>query len=106
MLEWSYNDLRLPGGHFTTNLARLRVSYSFTTRVFLQALVQYNDSAEIWSSNLRFGLLRDANSGLFIVYNDIDYLGSMLYRERYEQALQSTGRTLTIKYSHLFNVLR
>ena len=105
ILEWSYNDLRLPGGDFTTNLARLRVSYSFTTRMFLQALVQYNDSAEIWSSNLRFGLLRDANSGLFIVYNDIDYLGSMLYRERYEQALQSTGRTLTIKYSHLFNVL-
>ena len=106
MFEWSYNDLRLPGGHFTTNLARLRVSYSFTTRMFLQALVQYNDSVDIWSSNLRFGLLRDANSGLFIVYNDINYLGSMLYRDRYDQALQSTGRTLTIKYSHLFNVLR
>ncbi len=106
MLEWSYNDLRLPGGHFTTNLARLRVSYSFTTRMFLQTLVQYNDSVDIWSSNLRFGLLRDANSGLFIVYNDINYLGSMLYRDRYDQALQSTGRTLTIKYSHLFNVLR
>ena len=106
MLEWSYNDLRLPGGHFTTNLARLRVSYSFSTRMFLQALVQYNDSADIWSSNLRFGLLRDANSGLFIVYNDINYLGSILYRDRYDQALQSTGRTLTIKYSHLFNVLR
>ena len=106
MFEWSYNDLRLPGGHFTTNLARLRVSYSFSTRMFLQALVQYNDSVDIWSSNLRFGLLRDANSGLFIVYNDINYLGSMLYRDRYDQALQSTGRTLTIKYSHLFNVLR
>ena len=106
MLEWSYNDLRLPGGNFTTNLGRLRLSYSFSTRMFFQALVQYNDSEDIWSSNLRFGLLRDANSGLFIVYNDINYMGSMLHRERYEQALQSTGRTLTIKYSHLFNVLR
>ena len=106
MFAWSYNDLRLPGGSFTTNLVRLRASYSFTTRMFLQALVQYNDSADIWSSNLRFGLLRDANSGLFIVYNDINYLGSIVYRERYDQALQNTGRTLTIKYSHLFNVLR
>ena len=43
--EWSYNDLRLPGGDFTTNLARLRLSYSFTTRMFFQALVQYNDRA-------------------------------------------------------------
>ena len=106
MLEWSYNDLRLPGGHFTTNLARLRLSYSFTTRMFFQALVQHNDRAEIWSSNLRFGLLSDANSGLFIVYNDIQWLGSELDRFRDEQTRFGVGRTLTIKYSHLFNVLR
>ena len=106
MLEWSYNDLRLPGGHFTTNLARLRLSYSFTTRMFFQALVQYNDRADIWSSNLRFGLLSDANSGLFIVYNDIQWLGSELDRFRDEQTRFGVGRTLTIKYSHLFNVLR
>ena len=106
MLEWSYNDLRLPGGHFTTNLGRLRLSYSFSTRMFFQALVQYNDSEDIWSSNLRFGLLRDANSGLFIVYNDIQWIGSELDRFRHEQTQFGTGRTLTIKYSHLFNVLR
>ena len=106
LIEWSYNDLRLPGGHFTTNLARLRVSYSFTTRMFFQALVQYNDGADLWSSNLRFGLLSDANSGLFIVYNDIQWLGSDLDRFRLDQEPIATGRTLTIKYSHLFNVLR
>ena len=106
LFEWSYNDLRLPGGNFTTNLARVRLSYSFTTRMFFQALVQYNDREEIWSSNLRFGLLSDANSGLFIVYNDIQWLGSDLDRFRYDQPPLGTGRTLTIKYSHLFNVLR
>ena len=42
-LNYSRNDVRLPEGDFTTNLARLRVSFSFTTRSFLQALVQYND---------------------------------------------------------------
>ena len=47
------------------------MSYSFTTRLFLQALVQYNDRADLWSSNVRFGLLSDANTGLFIVYNDM-----------------------------------
>ena len=97
-LEWSYNDLQLPGGAFTTNLARLRVSYSFTTRMFFQALVQYNDRADLWSSNLRFGLLSDANTGLFVVYNDVQGLGS--------EVPTGAGRTLTIKYSQLFNLLR
>ena len=100
LFEWSYNDLELPGGHFTTNLARVRVSYSFTTRMFFQALVQYNDRADLWSSNLRFGLLSDANTGLFIVYNDIQWLDL-----RREMPL-GLGRTLTVKYSYLFDLLR
>ena len=104
LLEWSYNGLRLPGGDFTTNLARLRVSYSFTTRMFLQALVQYNDRADLWSSNLRFGLLSDANTGLFIVYNDIQGLGRGLDGRDYVPA--GAGRTLTVKYSYLFDLLR
>ena len=95
--EWSYNDLRLPGGAFTTNLARLRMSYSFTTRRFVQALVQYNDGADLWSLNLRLGLLSDANTGLFVVYNDIQGLGSELP--------PGSGRTLTLKYSYLFDLL-
>ncbi len=101
LLEWSYNDLDLPGGHFTTNLIRLRTSYSFTTRMFFQALVQYNDRADLWSSNLRFGLLSDANTGLFIVYNDIQPLG--LERRDF---IVNSGRSLTIKYSYLFDILR
>ena len=96
--EWSYNDLDLPGGHFTTNLSRVRLSYSFTTRMFLQALVQYNDRADLWSSNVRFGLLSDANTGLFVVYNDVQGLGS--------EIPPGSGRTLTLKYSYLFDVLR
>ena len=87
--------------HFTTNLIRLRTSYSFTTRMFFQALVQYNDRANLWSSNLRFGLLSDANTGLFVVYNDIQPLGL----DRYDFTVAS-GRSLTVKYSYLFDILR
>ena len=102
-LIWDYNNLDLPGGHFTTNLASLRVSYSFTTRVFLQALVQYNDRADLWSSNVRFGLLSDANTGLFVVYNDIQGLGSLDPHLDIDRSV--FGRTLTIKYSQLFDLL-
>ena len=96
-LRWDWNDIDLPGGAFITNLGSARVSYSFSTRVFVQALVQYNDRADLWSSNIRFGLLSDANTGLFVVYNDIQGLG--LARP------SGAGRTLTLKYSYLFDVL-
>ena len=60
----------LPWGQFVTNLGRTRVSYSFSPRVFVQGLVQYNDRADLWSSNIRFGWLQQANTGLFVVYTD------------------------------------
>ena len=96
-LAWDRNDIDLPGGSFVTNLGRLRVNYSFSTRMFVQALVQYNDRDDIWSSNIRFALLSDANTGLFIVYNDTQGLG-------FEQPT-GVGRSLTIKYSRLFDLL-
>lgn len=94
----SYNDISLPGGDFVTNLFRARISYSFTPRLYVQSLFQYNDSAEIWSANLRLGWLQAANTGLFIVFNEVsettDFLGV------------PQQRSITIKYSRLFNVLR
>ena len=96
-VEWNRNDIDLPSGAFVTNLGRFRVNYSFTTRMFLQALVQYNDRADLWSSNIRFAILSDANTGLYIVYNDTQGIGDV--------RPTGAGRTLTIKYSQLFDVL-
>ena len=96
-VSWDRNDLVLPGGAFVTNLSRLRLNYSFTPRVFVQALVQYNDRARLWSSNIRVGMLSDANTGLFIVYDDIE--GFDRFRP------PGAGRSLTVKYSHLFDLL-
>ena len=96
-LSWSRNDIDLPGGAFVTNLGSVRLNYSFTTRMFVQALVQYNDRADLWTSNIRFALLSDANTGLFIVYNDTQGLADV--------RPTGAGRTLTIKYSQLFDVL-
>ena len=95
--SWSRNDINLPTGDFVTNLGRLRVNYSFTPRMFLQTLVQYNDRADLWSSNIRFAVQSDANTGLFIVYNDTQGIGAA--------RPTGTGRTLTLKYSQLFDVL-
>ena len=96
-IAWERNDIDLPSGTFVTNLARVRVNYSFTTRMFLQTLLQYNDRAEFWSSNVRFAILSAANTGLFIVYNDTDGFGDFIP--------SGSGRSLTLKYSYLFDLL-
>jgi hypothetical protein len=97
-----FNDVHLPGGDFTTLLARTRVSYSFTPRAFVQGLLQYNDSDNIWSANVRVGWLRQANTGLFVVYTDRHPLDDFVY-----EPLDHRGadRSLAIKFSRMFDLL-
>ncbi len=92
-----YNDFDLPyaNGDFSVLQTRLRLSYSFTPKATLQALIQHNDNSKALSTNLRFSLLRAANSGLFVVYNEFD--------ERTPGA-PPKGREFVIKYSRLFDV--
>ena len=73
------------------------MTYNFSPRLFAQALVQYNDSADLWSANLRFGLLQQANTGLFIVYNDT--------RGLHDTIPVGAGRSLILKYSQLFDLI-
>ena len=100
----SQNWVDLPGGKFTANLVRTRLSYSFTPRIYLQTLIQYNSAAELWSMNLRFGWLQSAGTGLFIVFNHTsDY---DLDREFGAFNPEFTDQAIIIKYSRLLNVLR
>ena len=94
----SRNDINSPFGAFVTNLIISRTSFSFTPRVFIQSLIQYNDRADLWSANLRFGVLGQANTGLFLVYNDTRGLNGL--------TPGTAGRSLTLKYSRLFDIFR
>ncbi len=93
--EWTLNrnDISLPLGEVTTHIFKARLSYSFTPRMYLQALIQYNSVIDTWSANVRFGWLQDANTGLFIVYNE----GRTM--------LEPQLRSFTIKYSRVFDLL-
>jgi len=96
-LSFAYTDfdLPVPNGEFTANLAKLRLSYSFTPKMTLDALVQYNEIDDEIGTNIRFSWLQSANSGLFLVYNEVD--------DRSIGALP-TGREFIVKYSHIFDV--
>ena len=98
-LTWNYNDIELPvdNGEFEVNVAQLRLSYSFTPKILLQALVQYDDRSDLVATNLRFAWLQKANAGLFLVYNEVDdeeVIGPIEKR-----------RELTLKYSRIVDLL-
>ena len=91
LLNWSRNDIDLPAGEVVTNLVSTQVAWNFSPRVFAQGLLQYNDSDELWSVNLRFGWLQDANTGLFLVYNETEGLDDFIPG--------GAGRSVILKYS-------
>ena len=93
----NHTDLDLPNGNLTAVLTAARLSYSFTPRMFVQSLVQHNNVSNITSVNARFGWLKNANTGLFVVFNiikDDDLLDGL------------NNQSVTIKYTHRFDLLR
>ena len=94
-LSVNHNDVDLPNGDFTVNLTQMRLSYSFTPKISLQAFVQHNDRDDLMATNLRFSWLQSANSGLFIVYNETDDDRNAPGRPR---------REFILKYSHIIDI--
>ncbi len=105
-----YNDYDLPNGNFEATVLGARISYSFTPRIFLQSLLQLNTVDELTSANIRFGWLQRANTGLFVVFNQSNFGGMMAtpIGEPYVRSLPYgvLNRSLTIKYTHMFDVIR
>ena len=102
-VSFNHFDVELEEGSFTTSLVRLTGSYSFTPRIYLQANLQYNDDSEDLGSNIRLGWLDTAGTGLFIVYNDTEFLGDI---DRLGFRSGPRQRQLVIKYTKLFNLTR
>ena len=87
----------VPEGEFTADLWRLRLSYSFSPRMLVQMLMQYNEITDQVSTNLRFSWLQSANAGLYLVYNEI---------EESDGLGLPRGQEFVIKYSRIFDLLR
>ena len=68
--SYTHNNINLPEGHFKTNLFATRVDYSFSTSMFLNAFIQYNNDSQQWSSNVRFNIIHRPLSDFFLVYNE------------------------------------
>jgi len=76
------NDIALSTGSFVSKLLTTRVNYNFNTKMFVNALVQFNSDNHQWTSNLRFNVIHRPLSDFFLVYNEgrDERTGQMLSR--------------------------
>ena len=74
-LSYNRNDVKMPWGNFLLNLATLRVDYTFSPKMTIRSLTQYNTGTHEISNNIRFNLIHHAGSDLYVVYNDLQQTG-------------------------------
>jgi hypothetical protein len=85
--------LPLPMHDFVTNLVTSRVGYAFSTRTFLDTLLQYNTDLKQFSANVRFDIIHRPLSDLFVVYNEQQLID--------QPTPINAGRGLIVKYTHM-----
>ena len=96
----SINWIDLPYGTFTTGLYRTRTTYTFTPRMFVSSLLQYNSSSDTLSTNLRFRWEYSPGSELFVVYTE--ERGTDMLMPRFADLLKN--RVFVVKFNHLFRI--
>ena len=85
------NDIQVSNGSFVSTLVSSRVNYNFNTKMFVNALVQYNTDSRQLSSNLRFNIIHRPLSDIFLVYN-----------ERHDERTDRIDRAFIAKMTYLF----
>ena len=98
-LEWTYKAIQRPNSSekLEINVGSPRMTYSFTPKVMLTGLVQYNDATGVVASNIRFAWLTLAEAGVWLVCNERrdDDVGPFIEKLR----------EWILKFTHTFDVL-
>jgi len=63
-------ELDFPAAGFTKTFWTFRSNYSFSTNMFVDALVQYDPVSALVNTNVRFNFIHHPLSDLFIVFNE------------------------------------
>jgi hypothetical protein len=85
-----------PEAAFNTTLIQANVGVTFTTRLFADALLQYNTDVDDFSTNLRLNFKYRPGSDIYVVYNerrDIEGLPT-----------DEVDRIFTVKWTYLFSI--
>jgi hypothetical protein len=91
-LTEDYNDVRLPGGSFSTSLLGLRGTWNFSRSLLLTGFAQANTAADLTSVNARFRWIWRPGSDLYLVFNRAT--GKGLERRTWQLMLKATWAIL------------
>ena len=97
----SENWIDTPGGSFHTRLIVSRVTWTFSPRMFLGGLLQYNSAADTVNVNLRLRWEYSPGSELFVVYTE-DRDADPLRPDRFDGFSALRNRGLVVKVNRLF----
>jgi hypothetical protein len=67
---YTRNQVNVPDGSFNADISTLRATYSYSTRLFTNVLVQYNSLEKAFSTNVRFNFIHRPGSDFFIVFTE------------------------------------
>lgn len=90
-LNVTRNLVDLPSGDFTVDLVGLNSNYSFSKRMFLSALVQYNSEDHEMISNVRYNFMYKPLSDIYVVYNE----------RRDMDTNEVLDRAITVKFTYV-----
>jgi hypothetical protein len=84
----------VPGGRFNTNIGAARLVYSFSPDLYAKAFLQWNDTDEMFKSNLLVRWIYKPGANVYFIYNESRRIGPAGYIK---------DRTVMLKVSFLFN---
>jgi hypothetical protein len=68
--RFNHNVVDVPDGSFTADVVSVRLAYAFSTRLYANTLLQYNNLDNSVSANVRLNFIHSPGSDLFIVFNE------------------------------------
>ena len=92
-LGWERNEIETPQGDLNTDLGLMRVGYAFSTRLGINALLQYNGESDELSTNVRLNWIWAPGSDLFVVLDT--------RRSELGESDGSSHEVLAIKFTRL-----
>ena len=96
-LQWT--SAHLPGGEFVRAIWTARADYSFSTKMFLDALGQYDAEQNLLNVNVRFNLIHHALSNLYLVWNEQRFTTDLPLG--YPGGAPRPGRSLIVKVTQM-----
>ena len=74
-VQYNRNDVDMPWGKFLVDLTTLRLDYTFSPRMTIRSLTQYNSSTHEVSNNIRYNFIHRPGSDIYVVYNELRMTG-------------------------------